>query len=199
MIRLLFALLTKNISTTVTDEEAVGQYILTQNQRYFDILYSRYSSKIFGKCLSILKDEEKAEDATQEIFVKILLNLAKFSGKSKFSTWIYSITYNFCIDSIRKRKKDKSILVEDLANEHDTAEDGIEDRFLLEMHVKRLKVILEKIPVTDKAILLMKYQDEMSIKEISEILDKSESAIKMKIKRAKQKFKKIHKENYTEI
>ena len=199
MIRLLFALLTKNISTTVTDEEAVGQYILTQNQRYFDILYSRYSSKIFGKCLSILKDEEKAEDATQEIFVKILLNLAKFSGKSKFSTWIYSITYNFCIDSIRKRKKDKSILVEDLANEHDTAEDGVEDRFLLEMHVKRLKVILEKIPVTDKAILLMKYQDEMSIKEISEILDKSESAIKMKIKRAKQKFKKIHKENYTEI
>lgn len=90
-------------------------------------------------------------------------------------------------------------MVEDLANEHDTAEDGIEDRFLLEMHVKRLKVILEKIPVTDKAILLMKYQDEMSIKEISEILDKSESAIKMKIKRAKQKFKKIHKENYTEI
>ncbi len=199
MIRLLFALLTRKISTTVTDEEAVGQYILTQNQKYFDILYSRYSSKIFGKCLSILKDEEKAEDATQEIFVKILLNLAKFSGKSKFSTWIYSITYNYCIDSIRKRKKDKSILVEDLANEHDTAEDGIEDRFLLEMHVKRLKVILEKIPVTDKAILLMKYQDEMSIKEISEILDKSESAIKMKIKRAKQKFKKIHKENYTEI
>jgi len=199
LIRLLFALLTRKISTTVTDEEAVGQYIVTQNQKYFDILYSRYSSKIFGKCLSILKDEEKAEDATQEIFVKILLNLAKFSGKSKLTTWIYSITYNYCIDSIRKRKKDKSILVEDLANEHDKAEDGVEDRFLLEMHVERLKVILEKIPVTDKAILLMKYQDEMSIKEISEILGKSESAIKMKIKRAKQKFKKIHKENYTEI
>jgi len=162
-------------------------------------LYSRYSSKIFGKCLSILKDEEKAEDATQEIFVKILLNLAKFGGKSKFSTWIYSITYNFCIDSIRKKKKDKSVLVDDLTNEHDTADDGVEDRFLLEMNVRRLKVILEKIPTTDKAILLMKYQDEMSIKEISEILDKSESAIKMKIKRAKQKFKKTHKDYYTEI
>lgn len=191
--------MTRNITTTISDEDAVDQYILTQNQKYFDVLYSRYSSKIFGKCLSILKDEEKAEDATQEIFVKILLNLSKFGGKSKFSTWIYSITYNFCIDSIRKKKKDKSVLVDDLTNEHDTADDGVEDRFIMEMNVKRLKVILDKIPITDKAILLMKYQDEMSIKEISEILGKSESAIKMKIKRAKQKFKKTHKENYTEI
>jgi len=199
LIRLLFALLTRKITTTISDEDAVDQYILTQNQKYFDVLYSRYSSKIFGKCLSILKDEEKAEDATQEIFVKILLNLSKFGGKSKFSTWIYSITYNFCIDTIRKKKKDKSVLVDDMTNEHDTADDGVEDRFLLEMNVRRLKVILDKIPTTDKAILLMKYQDEMSIKEISEILGKSESAIKMKIKRAKQKFKRTHKENYTEI
>jgi len=191
--------LTRKITTTISDEDAVDQYILTQNQKYFDVLYSRYSSKIFGKCLSILKDEEKAEDATQEIFVKILLNLSKFGGKSKFSTWIYSITYNFCIDTIRKKKKDKSVLVDDMTNEHDTADDGVEDRFLLEMNVRRLKVILDKIPTTDKAILLMKYQDEMSIKEISEILGKSESAIKMKIKRAKQKFKRTHKENYTEI
>ena len=191
--------MTRKITTTISDEDAVDQYILTQNQKYFDVLYSRYSSKIFGKCLSILKDEEKAEDATQEIFVKILLNLSKFGGKSKFSTWIYSITYNFCIDTIRKKKKDKSVLVDDMTNEHDTADDGVEDRFLLEMNVRRLKVILDKIPTTDKAILLMKYQDEMSIKEISEILGKSESAIKMKIKRAKQKFKRTHKENYTEI
>jgi len=194
----LFALLTKNITLTISDEEAIDRYLQTQNQSYFDLLYSRYSSKIFGKCISILKDEEKAEDATQEIFVKILLNLSKFSGKSKFSTWIYSITYNFCIDSIRKRKKDKSILVEDMTNEHDTADDGIEDQFLLELNVKRLKIILDKIPITDKAILLMKYQDEMSIREISEVLVKSESAIKMKIKRAKQKFKKVYKENYRE-
>lgn len=198
MIRLLFALLTKNVAKSISDEEAVQGYIKSQKRVYFDLLYSRYSSKIFGKCLSLLKDEAKAEDATQEIFVKILLNLSKFSGKSKFSTWIYSITYNFCIDAIRKKKKDKSILVEDLANEHDSADDDIEDRFLLEMHVKRLKIILEKIPIGDKSILLMKYQDDMSIREISGILNKSESAVKMKIKRAKQKFRKIHNESFTD-
>jgi len=198
LIRLLFALLTKNVTKSISDEEAVQGFITSQKAVYFDLLYSRYSSKIFGKCLSLLKDEEKAEDATQEIFVKILLNLSKFSGKSKFSTWIYSITYNFCIDSIRKKKKDKSVLVEDLTNEHDTADDDIEDRFLLEMHVKRLKIILEKIPISDKSILLMKYQDDMSIREISGVLNKSESAVKMKIKRAKQKFRKIHNESFTD-
>jgi len=156
------------------------------------LLFLIYSINDIQECLSILKSENEAEDAMQEIFMKILLNLSKFSGRSKFSTWLYSITYNFCIDSIRRKKKDKSVLVEDMSSEHDTAEDDIEDRFIMETNVKRLKVILEELPTGDKAILLMKYQDEFSIREISEMLDKSESAVKMKIKRAKQKFKKLH-------
>jgi len=123
------------------------------------------------------------------------LNLAKFGGKSKFSTWIYSITYNYCIDLIRKGKKEKNIFSEDIEKVADIAEE-IPDSAILEIEVKKLKIILEKIPVGDKAVLLMKYQDDMSIKEISESLLKSESAIKMKIKRAKHKVQKVYKENF---
>ena len=129
--------------------------------------------------------------------MKILMNMAKFSGKSRFSTWIYSITYNYCIDFLRRKKKDPSVYVDDYLENMDV-EDDVEDRFLIEMNVGRLKVILEEIPTGDKTILLMKYQDEMSIKEIGKILDKSESDVKMKIKRAKQKFKKTFKEKYKE-
>ena len=143
-----------------------------------------------------MKNEALAQDATQDIFLKIFLNLAKFGGKSKFSTWIYSITYNYCIDLIRKGKKEKKIFSEDIEKAPDLAED-IPDSALLEMEVKKLKVVLEKIPVGDKAVLLMKYQDDMSIKEISDTLAKSESAIKMKIKRAKHKVQKVYKEIYT--
>ena len=67
--------------------------------------------------------------------------------------------------------------------------DEVEDATLLEMEVSRLKKVLEEIPPGDKAILLMKYQDGMSIKEIAEILSKTDSAVKMKIKRAKHKAK----------
>lgn len=197
MINLLYPMLTRDVPATMSDEDIIKEYLATQNSAYFDVLYKRYSGKIFGKCISLLKDEAKAADATQEVFMKILINLSKFSGKSKFSTWIYSITYNFCIDMIRRAKKDPSMLVDDMESTYDK-EDDVEDVYLLEMKVKRLKVILEEIPTMDKSILLMKYQDEMSIKEISSITQKSESAVKMKIKRAKQKFKKTYKEVYKE-
>jgi len=62
------------------------------------------------------------------------------------------------------------------------------------MEVSRLKKVLEEIPSGDRAVLLMKYQDELSIKEIAEILDKTESAIKMKIKRAKHKTQKVYRD-----
>ena len=182
--------------TKVSDEELVSNYVETQESRYLDKLYVKYSNKVFSKCISLLKNEALAQDATQDIFLKIFLNLAKFGGKSKFSTWIYSITYNYCIDLIRKAKKEKNIFSEDIENAPDLAEE-VPDSALLEIEVKKLKIILEKIPVGDKAVLLMKYQDDMSIKEISESLEKSESAIKMKIKRAKHKVQKVYKEIYT--
>ena len=195
MINLLYPLLSTDISSDITDEEVVKLYLDTQNVAYFNILYDRYSGKIFAKCLSLLKSESEAQDATQDVLMKILLNMSKFGGKSRFSTWIYSITYNFCIDFIRRKKKDRSVYADDLLENLDIEEE-VEDSFLTEVNVSRLKVILNEIPTRDKSILLMKYQDDMSIREISGVLDKSESAIKMQIKRAKQKFKKIYKEKF---
>jgi len=71
-----------------------------------------------------------------------------------------------------------------------------DDAELLNMEVGRLKIILEEIPPGDKAILLMKYQDDLSIKEISATLGKTESAVKMQIKRAKTKAQLAYKENF---
>lgn len=195
-INLLHSLLSSTRAQSLSDEEIVIDYLKTQNGNLFDILYKRYSGKVYAKCISLLKNEARAEDAVQEIFMKVLLNLSKFSGRSKFSTWLYSISYNFCIDTIRKQKKQPSTRAEDIDNREDVADEDINDKFILETNIKRLKVILNEIPLKDKSILLMKYQDEMSIKEISEVLHKSESAVKMKIKRAKQKFKKIHLERF---
>ena len=196
IINLLNPIISGAASKSISDEEAIEAYLESQNSNYFNILYDRYSKKVFGKCYSLLKSEAKAEDAAQEIFVKVLLNLSKFTGRSKFSTWLYSITYNFCIDTIRKNKKNIGVLVEDIGIYGDVVEDTIDDSELLEKNVYRLKEVLNILPAGDKAILLMKYQDEFSIKEICEIIEKSESAVKMKIKRAKEKFLKTYDELY---
>lgn len=196
IINLLNPVISGAASKSISDEEAIEAYLESQNVSYFNILYDRYSKKVFGKCYSLLKSEAKAEDAAQEIFVKVLLNLSKFTGKSKFSTWLYSITYNYCIDAIRKNKKNVGVLVDDIGKYGEEVEDTIEDSELMETNVLRLKEVLNVLPAGDKAILLMKYQDEFSIKEICEIIDKSESAVKMKIKRAKEKFKKTYNDLY---
>jgi RNA polymerase sigma factor (sigma-70 family) len=175
----------------MNDADVVRRYLETQNSLYFSQLYSKYAKKVYGKCLSILKNEEEARDAVQDIFVKIMLNMGNFGEKSQFSTWIYSITYNFCIDNIRRKKKEKTLFSEDIERAPDVPDDEVPDEFLLEMEAKYLKQVLEILPTSDKMILLMKYHDDMSIKEIADIIDKTESAVKMKIKRAKHKAQEL--------
>lgn len=159
---------------------------------YFKVLHGRYINKVYSKAISLLKDEAMAEDAVQEIFLKIFLNISKFTFRSKFSTWVYSITYNYCIDLLRKQKKHKKLFVSDNNDLSNKEEEKVEDKELLEIELGKLVNVLEEIPLEDKTVLLMKYKDEMGIRDISRIVGKSESAIKMKIKRAKAKAKKAY-------
>lgn len=178
----------KNLS----DEDILRLYLENQSDYYFRVLHGRYINKVYSKSISLLKDEAMAEDAVQEIFLKIFLNLSKFTFRSKFSTWVYSISYNYCIDLLRKQKKHKKLFVsdnDDLANKEDVV---VEDKALMEIEFKKLATVLDNIPLEDKTVLLMKYKDDMGIRDISKIVGKSESAIKMKIKRAKAKAQKTY-------
>lgn len=183
--------------TDYTDSELIARYLRDQNTMYFTVLYRRYAGKVFAKCISMLADEGQARDATQDIFIKILLNLAKFTEQSSFSTWVYSITYNYCIDMIRKKKKMPLLFTEDLGKVSRDTDPEIPDSVLLEMKQERLEKVIDRLPPGDKAILMMKYIDDMQIKEIGEVLGKTESAIKMQIMRAKQRSQAIYDELFS--
>lgn len=175
----------------LSDEQLVFLYLENQSNFYFEQLYDRYADKIYRKCLSFVKDEPKAEDYTHDIFMKLVLNLASYKETAKFSTWLYAITYNYCIDQTRIAKKINEKPMEeffDLVDDDDEAE-------LAEMEANRLRKALQQIVPEDKSLLMMKYQDEMSIKEISGNLDISESAVKMRLLRAKDKLKKAYLES----
>jgi RNA polymerase sigma-70 factor (ECF subfamily) len=177
------------------DLEIIDAYLEGQATRCFDLLYSRYAGKIYAKCLSMLGDPALAKDAAQEVFMKIFLNLSRFNAKSKFSTWVYSITYNYCIDFIRRDKKQQAIFTDDLERAPDLAEDEVSDKILLELEYEQLNEVLRQLKPGDRAILLMKYQDGESIKDIAEQFGKTESAIKMQIKRAKERARKLREES----
>lgn len=175
------------------DENLVKVFVARQANPCFELLYKRYSRKVYAKCISMLKDEVKAGDATQEIFTKIFINLSKFNYKSKFSTWVYSITYNYCIDALRKQQRRGAIFSDELENAPDEAVPEVSDAEMAEIKIDMLKKVLKELPAGDRILLEMKYKEGQQIKEIAELLNKSDSAIKMKLKRAKAKAQKIKK------
>lgn len=178
----------------LADNEIIARFLSSHDQAWFTVLYRRYASKVFGKCYSMLLDEGGARDATQEIFIKVLMNLSKFNAQSSFSTWIYSITYNFCIDVIRKKKKLSVLFTEDVSRIRNDADEDVSDSVILEMRQERLAKVMDELPPGDRAILMMKYLDDASIKDIAETLEKTESAVKMQIMRAKMKAQALHDE-----
>lgn len=185
-----------NAGAGLSDNELIARYLKEQNPEYFTALYRRYGGKVFAKCISMLGEEAQARDAVQDIFIKVFLNLSRFSEQSSFSTWLYSITYNFCIDLIRRKKKIPVLFAEDVGRIGDEIDVEVPDSVLLEMKQERLEVVLSKLPEGDRIILLMKYMDDLPIKDIAGMLHKTESAIKMQIMRAKQKAQAIYNELY---
>lgn len=185
-----------NSSKRLSDAELIALFLQGRDTSYFTQLYRRYAGKVFAKCYSMLSDEGMARDATQDIFIKILGSLARFTEKSSFSTWLYAVTYNYCIDIIRRRKKNLLIFTEDPGKIGDEIETDIPDSLILDMETRRLERVMDKIPPGDRAILNMKYIDDMPVREIAEVLHKTESAIKMQLMRAKARAQEVYHELY---
>jgi RNA polymerase sigma-70 factor (ECF subfamily) len=181
--------------TQINDDELIKKILETNDAFLFGKLYDRYSNKIFNKCYSFVKNKAEAKDLTQDIFLKLFIKLNKYGAQSKFSTWLYSFTYNFLVNYKKQDLKRKLGERWELLNnneDHFADEHDIEEDKLFELKAFKLDKALELIDPADKAILLLKYQDEISINDIQVLLDIGESAVKMRLKRARIKVVKAH-------
>ena len=175
--------------SSYTDEDLVKLFVETQENKYFEGIYTRYADKVYQKCISFVKDSAKAEDLTHDIFMKLIFKLGTFKQDARFSTWLYSITYNHCMDQLRSYKKrneihtDTPIEIPDDVD-LDTIFDGDD------VQVKNLRAAMNHLTVDEKGILFMKYMDDLSIKEIAGIFDITESAVKMRLLRSREKLRK---------
>ena len=176
-----------------SDEELVRLYVETQRNTYFERLYERYCDKVYRKCLSFTKDPLRAEDLTHDIFMKLVVKLSSFREQAKFSTWLYSITYNYCTDQLRSHKLRREVYVDDNWERLDVeSDDGLAD--MAEMEALQLERALKQLAPEEQTMLLMKYQDDISIRDIAAINGLTESAVKMRLKRSRDKLRK----NYLE-
>ena len=168
-----------------------------EQRGYQKVLYERYAAGIYYKCLSILKNKETAKDLAHDIIIKIFLNLSKYSGKGAFASWVYTIAYNHCISHIQKTKKLK---FEGSGEELEIAadEEELANKLLKEIQLDKLERLLEQLKEEDKIILLMRYQDAMSIKQIALALSIGESAVKMRLKRSRDYLARLMKDDSNE-
>ncbi len=179
--------------SSLSDHEIIQQILQSGKTAYFAELYDRYANKVYRKCISMLKNKEDAQDLSHDILVKAFLKISSFEGNSSFSTWIYAITYNKCIDFLRKKQKNRVVVYDDINESLDIeVEDEVENKKIFEIEVERLMELLHELNEDDRAIILMKYQDEMSIEEIRTALSLSPSAAKMRLKRARDRLRKIY-------
>lgn len=177
----------------LSDEELVERIVANNDPLLFGKLYDRYAKMVYNKCYGFAKSEGEAEDLTQDVFLQLFIKLGTFRGKSKFSTWLYSFTYNFCVNYVNRNKqrkiRDQSVQVEE--TEYKLTEE-VPDESLYEMKADRLHKALELVAAEDKSLLLLKYQDGASIKDLVTLMDLGESAVKMRLKRAKERLLEIY-------
>ena len=179
---------------SLKDDEIINKIKVDGSSRYYEILYDRYRSKVLDKSYSFVKNRKIAEELTEDIFSKTFEKLASFKQMSSFSSWLYSITYNHCIDYLRDKKKlhyPNWNRENEMPEIIDETEESIED-----INYENLLVILELIHPEEKALLLMKYMDDLSMKQISTALRISEDAAKMRLKRARTRVIYLYTEKF---
>ncbi len=162
------------------------------NVAAFSFLVERYQNMVYSLALKLLKKPEDAEEMAQDTFVKAYQKLDTYEGKSKFSTWLYSITYNACISELRKRRIDFKSLDDRQISDQD--EQRMYDYFSetkKEDQDKYLNLALGKLPEDDQVLVTLYYYENQSMDEISTITGLTVSNIKVKIHRARKKMYEI--------
>ncbi|MDD2304574.1 MAG: RNA polymerase sigma factor [Prolixibacteraceae bacterium] len=159
------------------------------NVQAFSFLVEKYQKLVYTLALKLLKKPEEAEEMAQDTFIKAFQKLDSYEGKSKFSTWLYSITYNACISELRKRRiefkslDDRQISDQDEQKMHDYyRETKKEDQ------EKYLNLALAKLPEDDQVLVTLYYYENQSMDEISQITGLTVSNIKVKIHRARKRM-----------
>jgi len=181
----------------LSDNEIVSHIKENGNVQLFEVLFNRYKQKINDKCYGLVKDKAISRTLTEDILSKAFEKLASFRQQSSFSSWIYSITYNTCIDFLRNKKK----LHYPEWNRNNELPEITDEQYgdEIEYTYENLMVVFEMIHPEEKALIIMKYIDELSLRQIGRALRISEDAVKMRLKRARTRLLLLYREKFINV
>jgi len=161
------------LTSVLSDQELVKKY-LTGDNLSFEILLTRHKSRVFAFIMSKIKNRDITEDIFQDTFIKVINSLqkGKYNEEGKFLPWMMRIAHNLVIDHFRKESKMKNIRPTDEFNIFDVINDGNrgQDAEMIRKRVHAdLNMLIQDLPEDQMEVLKMRYFEDMSFKEISQI------------------------------
>ncbi|MDQ0178155.1 RNA polymerase sigma factor [Bacillus chungangensis] len=156
-------------------------------QEAYSELVNKYKNRLYIFLLRMLDQAQDAHDLTQEVFIKAYYQLNTFNGTSQFSTWLYRIAYNRAIDELRRRKP----VHVPLYDMEFTDDESPEDICLAKERATFLHKQVMTLPENYRTVLLLRHTQELSYKQIGEVLDIPPDTVQVRLYRARKKLREI--------
>ncbi len=171
--------------------------VLKGDQNAFAEIVELFQDKLYRICYRMLGNQHEAEDIAQEAFVRAFINIHTFDTNRKFSTWLYRIGTNLCIDRIRKKKPDYYLDAEVAGTEglnmysQIASKDQLPEQEVLKMEMQdRVQYEISRLPDKYRAVIVLKYMEDLPLQEISEILEMPLGTVKTRIHRGREALRK---------
>ena len=189
-----------NLVDVIKEDAALAIRAQKGDRDAYGHLVERYQTRIYSFCYQFFRDRDIATEMAQETFLRAFRYIKKFDSSKKFSTWVYSIAKNICIDEKRKMDRSRTVPIEDVSpSSFQSSHQGqhlkdpsqislqLEDRMLLESAIAQL-------PDKYRAAIIICYFQELPYQEIADVLGLSLNLVKVRIFRAKKQLLEILKE-----
>jgi len=160
----------------------------------FEQLVENYQTDVYNLALKMTGNQDDAFDVAQEAFIKVYLNLPKFKGNSKFSTWVHRIATNACVDEIKKLNKVKTFSMSEnvelddgeVMRDYEDFSANVEANFERGEQLKLVNKAIAALPENHRMVLAMRDVNNMSYEDIAAALKCSEGTVKSRLSRARE-------------
>ncbi len=174
------------------DDQIYIDKVLSGDTSSFSHLVEKYKNMAYTVAIKIVRSAEDAEEVAQDSFIKAYQQLGTFKGKSKFSTWLYTIVYRTAISKTRKKKLEVTDIDEYVTDSYSTGSSNSQiDSLRYEEQEHYIKEAINKLPELDALLITLFYINDNTLDEIKDITGYSKTNVKVRLFRARKKLYKV--------
>jgi len=168
-------------------EQLSIQQVLAGDKQAYAHIINKYKNQLYATILRMTKNPQDAQDLVQDAFIKVYRNLDKYDASGSFSSWLYRVAINHCMDEFRKKRYSMTQI--EIDEERVVEPNHPELVFLKKEKSRQLERLIATLPEDERLIILLRYVNEISYEEISEVMGVPLATVRNKLHRAKKKMR----------